>query len=85
MDLAGLRSYLNKGKHGGIPPELTHKPVLEEIAVANLPHVAIYLLGNLKGEGGMNYYTINVTNKSMSGLQTRWWIEKLVDIVNQEG
>ena len=28
MDLAGLRSHLNKSRHGVIPTELTHKSVL---------------------------------------------------------
>ena len=33
----------------------------------------------------MNYHTNNMANVSMSGLQTRWWVEKLVDVANQEG
>ena len=58
-DLAGLGTHLNKGKHSVIPPELTHKLVLEEKAVTNLPHVASCLLENFKGEGGVNYHTMN--------------------------
>ena len=81
-DLAGLRTHLEKEQNGVVPPDLTHKPILEEKAVASLPHVAIYLLGNFKGEGGVNYHTINVTNVSMSGLQTRRWVEKLVAVAN---
>ena len=40
---------------------------------------------NLKAEGGVNYHTINVVNEFMLGLQTRWWVEKLVSIADQEG
>ena len=35
-----------------VPPELTHNLVLDETTVHSLPHVAICLLGNFKGEGG---------------------------------
>ena len=84
-DLAGLRSNLDKGRKGVIPPGLTHESIVEENEVVNLPHVAICLLGNFKGEGGVNYHTINVANNSLSGLQTRWWVEKLVNVANQEG
>ena len=68
-----------------VPPEVTHNLVLDETTAKSLPQVAIRLLGNLNGEGGLNYHTINVANKSMSGLQTRWWVAKLVPIANQEG
>ena len=40
-DLAGLRTHLEKGKNGVVPPDLTHKSIPEEKAVASLPHVAI--------------------------------------------
>ena len=33
----------------------------------------------------MNYHTINVANNLLSGLETRWWVEKLVEVANQEG
>ena len=84
-DLTELKTHLDNGRAGVVPPDLTHKSIVEEKVVANLPHVAICLLGNFKGEGGVNYHTINVANNSMSGLQTRWWVEKLVDVANQGG
>ena len=85
MDMAQLRSHPNRGKHGVVPPEFTYKSVLKETAVANLPHVAICILGDIKGEGGVNYHIINVANESVPGLQTRWWIEALVNVAGQEG
>ena len=65
-----------------VPLDLTHKSILEEKVEASLLHVAILLLGNFKGERGVNYHTINVANMLMSGLQTRWWVEKLVKVAN---
>ena len=84
-DLVRLRSHLDKGRHGVILPELTHKSVLEETVIANLLHVTICLLAIYKEEGGVNYHTINVANESMSGSQTRWWIGKMVSIADQDG
>ena len=59
--------------------------MLTELEAKRLPHVAICLLGNFKGEGGINYHIINVANESKSGLETRWWIEKLIEVNEQEG
>ena len=49
-----------------------------------MPHVAICLLGNFKGGGWINYYVINVASKPQSGLETRWWMEKLVEVCESE-
>ena len=59
--------------------------VLSEKQCRELPHVAICLLGKFKGEGGDAYHVINVANESQSGLQPRWWIEKLVEVCESEG
>ena len=45
-----------------------------------LPHVAVCLLGKFKGGGGINYHVINVACRSQSVLETRWWMEKLVEV-----
>ena len=85
MYLAGFRSHLDEGREGVVPPEITYNLVLDETTASSLPHITICLLRNFEGEGGVNYHTINVANESMSGLQTRWWVETLVSIANQEG
>ena len=49
-----MKTNLYRGRMGVVPPDLTLKSILEEKLVASLPHVAICLLGNFKGEGGVN-------------------------------
>ena len=39
-DLSGLRTHLEeKGQNGVVPPDLTHKSILKEKAVASLRHI----------------------------------------------
>ena len=85
LDLVGVREHLDQGRVGQIPPNITHTSVISEEEATNLPHVAVCLLGNFKGEGGINYHIINVANETMSGLQPRWWMEKLVSVAENEG
>jgi len=75
---------LEQGRLGQVPPNITHNSVISEEEASNLPHVAICLLGNFKAEGGINYHIINVASESMTGLQPRWWMEKLVSITESE-
>ena len=50
-----------------------------------LPHVVLPLLGKFKGEIGIDHHIINLANESISGLQPRWWLEKLIEIADLEG
>jgi len=84
-DLAGLRANLDAGRDGVIPRGLNKATILSEEVCKRLPHVTICLLGNFKGEGGINLHVINVASESQSGLDTRWWIEKLVEVCESEG
>lgn len=87
MDLAGMISHLDKGREGEVP-EVLHanlQALLSEEMCSRLPHITLCLLGNFKGEGGIGYHMINVANETTSGLQTRWWMEKLVKICQSEG
>ena len=81
----GVREHLDQGRVGQIPPNITHTSVISEEEATNLPHVAVCLLGNFKGEGGINYHIINVANETMSGLQPRWWMEKVIAVAESEG
>ena len=56
----------------------------EEIC-KDLPHVTVAMLGHFKGETGVDQHLIALANKSVSGLKTRWWIEKLVSVCEAEG
>jgi hypothetical protein len=56
----------------------------EEIC-KDLPPVAVAMLGHFKGETGVDQHLISLANESVSGLKTRWWIEKLVSVCKAEG
>ena len=83
--LAGTSSHINVGKDGVVPPNLNKGTILTEEMCMQLPHVALYLQGQFKGEGGINQHVINVANTSLSGLRTRYWIEKALDVCAREG
>jgi hypothetical protein len=87
VDLSGLRDNLSSGRFGVIPAGLEinkDTPLTEEIC-RDLPHVTIALLGRFKGETGVDQHLISLANESVSGLKTRWWIEKLVSVCQAEG
>ena len=56
----------------------------EEIC-KDLPHVTVAMLGHFKGDIGVDQHLISLANESVSGLKTRWWIEKLVSVCEAEG
>lgn len=84
-DLAGLRAHLHKGKDGELPRNITKNSILSEKQCKKLPHVSVCLLGNFKGEGGINQHMINVASETQSGLEPRFWIEKVVEVAESEG
>jgi hypothetical protein len=87
VDLLGLRDNLSSGRFGVIPAGLViNKDTLftKEIC-KDIPHVMIALLGHFKGETGVDQHLISLSNESVSGLKTRWWIEKLVSVCQAEG
>ncbi len=43
------------------------------------------MLGDFKAENGSDYHMLNVANVKRSGLNTRWWVEKLVEVCKAEG
>jgi len=49
-----------------------------------LPQICICLLGKFKGETGERYHSIILANESSSGLKTRWWVEKLMEVCTIE-
>ncbi len=85
LDLAGVRKHLAKGRVGTIPAGLNKSTVLTEEVCLKLPHVTICLLGNFKGETGMDHHLIAVAKKTLSGLSPRWWMEKLAAMCVDEG
>lgn len=85
LDLAATRAHIQDGKHGTIPVKFRTKHILTEEEVARLPAVCICLIGKFKGETGERYHSVVVANQSTSGLETRWWVEKLLAVCESEG
>lgn len=84
-DLAGTAQLLDKGREGKVPANLSHNKILSEEELRVLPHVSIALLGKFKGEGGVGNHVICVANETMSGIKTRWWVEKAIEVAREEG
>ena len=76
LDLAGLREHIHMGRRGTIP----HNPVSMGTDLADVPYIFVTLLGEFKGERGIKHHIICVPPCTRSGIQLRWWLEKLVQV-----
>lgn len=85
LDLAATRSHLAEGQVGEVPKKFKVKNVLSEEEMEKLPSVCICLMGKFKGETGERYHSMVLANRSMSGLETRWWVEQLMKVCEDEG
>ena len=74
VDLAGLCKNLTRGREGVMPTN----PMKKGTVLDNAPHVVLCLMGKFKGETGHRYHMIALASETMTGIQTRWWLEKLV-------
>ena len=81
LDLMGLKNHIELGRNGIMPED----PLNPGTDLFNAPHVHIALIGKFKGETGIREHLIAVASESMSGLKTRWWLEKLLEVRAQEG
>ena len=59
LDLSALRRFIDTGKNGTIPARLNKNTILSEEQCLNLPHVVIPMLGQFKGEIGIDHHIIN--------------------------
>ncbi|KAL7534137.1 hypothetical protein ACHAWF_004730, partial [Thalassiosira exigua] len=85
VDLAALRGNVDKGRVGSVPREVTKDTIFTEEECLALPHVAICLLGKVKGETRVDQHVLNVANHTRSGLKPRFWVEKLIQVAAEEG
>ena len=85
FDLAATRNHLDRGRNGVIPQGVLKRALLTEKECANLPEVCVCLIGKFKGENGERYHSLVLANESMSGLEVRWWVEKLINLCESEG
>jgi len=87
VDLMGLQDNLSTGRFGVIPAGfvIDKDTLFTEEICKDLPHITVAMLGHFKGETGVDQHLISLANKSVPGLKTRWWIEKLVLVCKVEG
>jgi hypothetical protein len=86
LEIAGLLRHISRGKNGSLPVgDITSSTLRSEEECEALPHVAVCLLGKFKGRTGFEYHIVNVASSTTSGLEPRWWIEKLLDVCASEG
>jgi hypothetical protein len=75
LDLSGLRSMLHQGWTGTLPEDpMAHGSDLSNAS----PHIHVVFIGEFKGELGLRYHLVALANETRSGIETQWWIEKLV-------
>jgi hypothetical protein len=61
------------------------EPMKTGTDLVNAPHVIITLLGEFKGELGYKYHLMSLASTTSSGIELRWWIERLIQIREEEG
>jgi hypothetical protein len=81
LDLAGLRTFIHLGKTGILPPN----PMKKGTDLSGAPHVFLAFLGKFKGELGFEQHLVAVASTTSSGLETRWWLEQLIRVREEEG
>ena len=68
-----------------VPRDVLKGQIFPEDECQNLPEVCICLMGKFKARTGERCHSIILANETLSGLQVRWWIEKLIHICKIEG
>jgi hypothetical protein len=81
LDLAGIRENIRMGKEGILPSD----PMKAGVNLSNTPYIFIALLGKFKGETRVRQYIVVLTTTTKSGIETRWWLEKLIGVQFEEG
>lgn len=84
-DLAATRKHITKGRDGVVPTNVLKRAILTEEECSNLPEVCLCLLGKFKGENNERCHSVVLPNVTSSGLEVRWWIEKLLEVCESEG
>jgi hypothetical protein len=85
LDITATMKHLRTGRDGVVPTGGVKRKVFTEKEASSLPEICLCLLGKFKGETGERYHSIVVANESMTGLKTRWWVERLMELCKQEG
>ena len=81
LDLAGLWKHFNLGKDGVLPAE----PMKRGTKLSNVPYIIVPLVGEFKGELGTKHHLIALASWTVTGIEMRWWLSKLMEVRKQEG
>ena len=81
LDLAGLWKYFKLGEDGVLPAE----PMKKGANLSNVPYVIVPLVGEFKGELGTKHHMIALASCTITGIEMRWWLSKLMEVREQEG
>ena len=60
-------------------------PLDDGVDLFDAPHVYLAMVGNFKGETGVREHLVAVASESKSGVDVRWWLEKLIHVREEEG
>ena len=80
LDLAGSRAHIEEGKQGVMPDA----PFDDGVDIFGVPHVYLAIIGHFKGETGVREHLVAVAIKSTSGINVQWWLEKLIQVREEE-
>ena len=80
MDLAGIREFVHLGREGITPSN----PMKKGTDLTGAPHILLAFLGKFKGKVGFQQHLVAVASCTQSGLEARWWVEKLIQIRQAE-
>jgi len=80
LDLAGIRAHIEEGRHGVVPDS----PLDDGVDLFDAPHVYLAMIGQFKGETGVREHLVAVASESKSGINVRWWLEKLIQVREEE-
>jgi len=84
LDLHDFLEHLETGRHGEVPADVSKVKLFSEVECMRLPHVVLPLRGKFKGEVGVDCHLVNVAHETQSGLQPRWWADKLAGVAKAE-
>ena len=76
VDLAGIRAHIEEGRQGIMP----NSPLEDGVDLFDAPHVYLAMIGQFKGETGVREHLVAVASESKSGINVRWWLEKLIQV-----
>jgi hypothetical protein len=47
--------------------------------------MVVVLIGKFMGESGVHHHMLSLASTTMSGIALRWWLEKLIQVWQEEG